>query len=592
MGSSVHIQTVIRSLLFLLLFFGEFVVLGAIFLTWCDRRVSHTFNLLEQALLGFCIASGFAQIWSLFGGLFPFSNLVLFGLAISLALLQRGAFVRTLREGLSATRKPNLIVFGFFALAISYNALTSGLCYDNNLYHFLAVRWAAEYGTVPGLANLHGRLGFNSSLTALAGLLGAPFKMEIGREFANAVTTLMACGVVSQGLRFSFRELGLEVLYCLGLFTFLVSLALSPCLSSPQPDIASAALVTTAAWYFLQLLSSKDLQWSAKSLVLCAGSAIAATELKLSYVCLSAVTLILAAGRMCYLVIKDGGTLRLWLQGGKLVSRLQNWSLIPWVLLGVWTFIPWLVCGYVTSGYPLFPSDFAGWNFDWAVPPDQVALERNSVIAWARLPGSPIAEALGSWAWVASWFIRLLASPFVLICLLLSVIGLFALVVFGLRRTGKLGFNHLLILAPAASGLLFWFVTAPDPRFAQATIWLFALNLLIIPAVASGDLILANLVVFILCSIAAFGAVTGVQRLVKEKKMLPNYIGAYPELSARRTSTGLTVWVPKTVYEPGAGELVATPPDRFDSELELRGESLRNGFRRSSSDVNLTAKGK
>ncbi|MBV9673220.1 MAG: hypothetical protein JO076_10425, partial [Verrucomicrobia bacterium] len=147
MGSSVHIQTVIRSFLFLLLFFGEFVILGAIFLTWSTRKFSCTFNLLEQALVGFCVASGFAQIWSLFGGLFPFSNPVLFGIAIGLALLQRSAFIQTVREGLSATRKPNLILFGLFAVAIAYNALTSGLCYDNDLYHLLGVRWAAEYGT-------------------------------------------------------------------------------------------------------------------------------------------------------------------------------------------------------------------------------------------------------------------------------------------------------------------------------------------------------------------------------------------------------------------------------------------------------------
>ncbi|MBV9671589.1 MAG: hypothetical protein JO076_02035, partial [Verrucomicrobia bacterium] len=447
-------------------------------------------------------------------------------------------------------------------------------------------------GTVPGLANLHGRLGFNSSLTALAGLLGAPFRMEIGREFANAVTTLVICGVISQGLPFSFRDLGAEALFCLGLLTFLVILTMSPCLSSPQPDIASAALAIAAARYFLQLLLSSELRCSAKAFVLCAGASIAAMELKLSYVCLSAVTLFLASGRLFSSLTRVGGVPRLSSRGGKPVSPMQSRFIIPWVLLGVWTLIPWVVCGYVTSGYPLFPSDLGGWKFDWAVPPDRVALERNSVIAWARLPGSSIAEALGGWAWISSWVSRASSSPFVMICILLSVIGLFAVLVIGLQGTGKLRFQHLLILAPAGAGLVFWFLTAPDPRFAQATLWLFGLNLLIIPAVAIRSLTFSRVVVFLFSSIAAFGVVTGVQRLIKEKKMLPNYVGSYPELTARRTSGGLTVWVPKAVYEPGAAELLATPPDRFDSELELRGRSLRDGFRTSRNDVNLTAKGK
>ena len=43
------------------------------------------------------------------------------------------------------------------------------------------------------------------------------------------------------------------------------------------------------------------------------------------------------------------------------------------------------------------------------------------------------------------------------------------------------------------------------------------------------------------------------------------------ELIARSAHSGLTVWIPKNTYAPGDAQLIATPPDRFNSRLELRG---------------------
>jgi hypothetical protein len=42
---------------------------------------------------------------------------------------------------------------------------------DDYNYEFQAVRWFFDYPLVPGLANLHGRLGFNNSHHLLAALL-------------------------------------------------------------------------------------------------------------------------------------------------------------------------------------------------------------------------------------------------------------------------------------------------------------------------------------------------------------------------------------------------------------------------------------
>lgn len=43
--------------------------------------------------------------------------------------------------------------------------------YDSDLYHFGIVRWAKEYPTVPGLANLHAPLGFSSTYLLYAAVV-------------------------------------------------------------------------------------------------------------------------------------------------------------------------------------------------------------------------------------------------------------------------------------------------------------------------------------------------------------------------------------------------------------------------------------
>jgi hypothetical protein len=47
----------------------------------------------------------------------------------------------------------------------------------------------------------------------------------------------------------------------------------------------------------------------------------------------------------------------------------------------------------------------------------------------------------------------------------------------------------------------------------------------------------------------------------------------------QHTKSGAGVWVPKEGINSVDSTLPATPPDRFDPQLELRGTTLRDGFR-------------
>jgi hypothetical protein len=551
----------------LLLFQVEFLLVGVTFLSYCQVRRFAGLKVFDQALVGYCLVSAFSQGWSVFAGLRPLSNFYLIGITIVFAILKRQRVMNNLRESVRGVPVHAPFVLVPVGLGIALNVLTNDACYDSALYHQLSVRWVSEFGSVPGLANLHGRLGFNSSLTALAAIFSVPFGEPIGREFANAATIFLAVCVLSQGLRFKDSDVSSyrENLYAFGLLTFLLMLVFSPCLSSPQPDVSSAAVAVVAAWYFFEFLISyrKGDTLAANRLFLCVAASVAAFELKISYVAFGGATVLIA--------------LSLALLRGSLAFQIRFCLVFVAVML-----VPWISCGYLTSGCPFFPSEIGRIGFDWAVPHDLASLEKDAAFAWARAPGLPALEVLRNPGWITPWAKRLFSDPLVLKPSLVASVGVVLLLASLMTSScPRIERWWIVLLIPASVSLGFWFLTAPDPRFAQATLWILALNVLSSPFLTEGGFSrsMALPAVLLLSFLAAFDVGIGVVRLAKEKKRLPNAVEAQVDLLARRTDSGLTVWVPRNAYEPGFAQLISTPPDRFNSRLELRGPDLRDGFR-------------
>jgi hypothetical protein len=567
LAALVHFRAPLKSSLLLLFFQIEFLLLGTVLAACLGPRRSARFSLPDLGFIGLCAAVAFGQIWSLFGGLRPFSNMVLLVVAAVIAFLRYRQLIEIVGAGAKETRWRGLILVLPLWLVGTFNALTNGFCYDGALYHLAAVRWVWEYGTVPGLANLHGRLGFNSSLSALAALLGVPSGLRLGQEFVNPSLVILAAGVVSQGLFGKGSAPGdfPRTIYALSLFAFLGGLIFSPCLSSPQPDIGGAAIAVLVAWYFREIFFRDELttQQNTNFLFLCLSAVVLAIQIKLSYLALGLATAAIAP-------------FLFWLRF-RSVSPLVPVSLWAGALL-----IPWVCCGYVTSGYPLFPSELARLNFDWTVPNELIERERDWALSWARNPGLPPEIVLRSWAWLGPWFSSLWQDPGVIRPLVLTVVGLLLFLVGRSWRCERQNlWKWFVFITPSFLGLIFWFFTAPAPRFAEATLWIFGANVLICPLAVSAQTskIASSVAGAVVLSLLSYDAGVGLGRLGYEGEKLPNFVGGRPVMTLRLTRSGLGVWLPTPPSNPGDWELVSTPLDRFDSRLELRGPTLRQGFR-------------
>ena len=144
------------------------------------------------------------------------------------------------------------------------------------------------------------------------------------------------------------------------------------------------------------------------------------------------------------------------------------------LFLSVITLFPFIARNVITSGYVVFPStsiDIA--NVDWKYNPGLTVNEKDYITAYAKKPGvvtkeeingankMSIAEWLPTW-----WQARSTADKAIMILLVFSFIA----TLLSIKKVSRSGFVIILALLIMFSGIIFWFINAPDPRFGFGSI--------------------------------------------------------------------------------------------------------------------------
>lgn len=431
-----------------------------------------TDHLLMSFWAGFALLIGILQVWHLFlpvglSALVFVSFLGVLGLAWGARPI-----CRWLR---SAVRRPFALILA--ALAVGYMANVSlGACdlYDSGLYHLTAVKWNTSYSIVPGIANLHYRLGFNSSYFLF------PAMLEIGpltgrsSHLCNGLLCLM---LVVQGLvavtRLSTAD---PVRAAVAVFDITCALALlcfvnTSWISSHCNDLSPAIVQFAAVSRLLAFSFQPQLDQGS-----------AATSPPPEKVCYDVVYIVLLlAAALCLKMSALGCALAagaialgLWMwrarRGKRPLAGTLSWACALTVLMvGVW-----IGRSIVTSGFPFFPSPAMGMSLDWSVPLEQCRKIYVETLCWARQLG-PGREV--SWDWFNAWstgFWHQLDLP---IMLSMAAIGV---IISGRKVTKRpVGLAWLIIVPPLCGGA-FWLVTAPDPRFGFAFPWMLCASLMAI----------------------------------------------------------------------------------------------------------------
>ena len=314
---------------------------------------------VAPALAGIAAVTVYAQIWSLFGGVGIAANVCMCICLVLMGIYYRRdicGILECIVRDLKSDRLP-VIVSLLLIIVMAYGASHGLMHYDTGLYHAQAIRWIEEYGSVPGLANLHTRLGYNSSAFCL-----------------NAL--------------YSFAFTG-QSYHVTGAFCALL-LALE-CAYRPVRDrgglLCASGLARVMGIYYLLIIFDEMVSPASDYYMVCMGFILVIRWMDSVEMYKSETGRDEALARMSMLAVFTSFILTVKLSGAVfvLLAVLPGYRLLRehrerefayCVGAGVVTVLPYLARNIVLSGWLLYPSTVLGiFDTDWRVPRDTASYD-------------------------------------------------------------------------------------------------------------------------------------------------------------------------------------------------------------------------
>ena len=415
--------------------------------------------------IGLAALVAYLQAWSFFLRTSGYTWLVPLATAVVAAIV---VIWRRAPTSISWSRTYGAIL-GFAGLGLLWVAdrsLGPAENYDSGLYHTGVVEYASRFHVIPGLGNLHGRFGNSDSHLLFVAYLDQGPWPGAGIQIANGL--FLGALLIDVCLRFVVRREG-----ALTSFTDRLAILLVPAaativawrpdsrISSPELDVSTFVFVFVGALYLGELVERGFA--TAPALASVGGFAAAATTRALYWVpAFLSIGIIVACARR-----HDNDR-----------SRLARVTVFVGALPAALA-TGWLGRQAILSGYPLLPLKMGALPVDWRMPAATVDVNNSWARSWAREPGVAPDVVLANWHWLGSWLrMRLTKETDVIVPLAVLACTLpWAVLACDDRDRAGRKRPMLAVLGVSLVTLLFWFVEAPEPRFAFAPIWLVPLAL-------------------------------------------------------------------------------------------------------------------
>ena len=435
---------------------------------------------------------------------------------------------------------------------------------DSGLYHIQTIKWIESYRAVPGLGNLHSFFAWNSMWYPLLALFGFSF---FGIQFLHVVNgafylfaLAFFLGGVTEILNGEYRVTSLVKAAAIPFSLFVYK----PQIGSPATDLPAALLVWIALLIILEkrnLPFQPDVQ-TAISLII----SIYAVTVKLSVL-----PVLLLWIFIFYRQYRSVHFARIGLRAVLITAIL----------------IPWIGRNIILSGYLVYPIATVDlFNVDWKLPYLYVLQERLATQGWARLPGPewrasldmPLSKWVANWyGWLPYHYKRVVTTTALITFVHLGTIASHP---GNSLRQIKRSDALMLVYLTACLGILYWFTSAPDPRFGFGFIF-FALILPITtlmrwfitryPA-AARLIMLSILLVYILNHVFL-----SIRYLPKNANILV-LPAPYPTMALEtKIIDNFVFYFPITTDQCWYAPLPCMPV--LNDGLQLRGTSLQEGFR-------------
>jgi hypothetical protein len=311
---------------------------------------------------------------------------------------------------------------------------------DTESYHIQSIKWIQEYGSVPGLVNLHERFGFNSSWFSSVALFSFSSKTTGGLTVLNSVLSMWICywsiSKYNQNQKENNVPAAFAVLIILTAGMVIWPLIRGNAATTNYDFITTAIVLILFTEIFFSEKNSPSIEWIIWPVYLFTVRVINFPILVLSL--------------FAFIVF--------------IKQKNIKATFLP-VICSLLLVIPFLIRNTIIAGFPLYPATYFDLtNVDWK--PDPLLTERilEYIKYYNRVSTTYLeieqTKALGT-NWMPSWFKYLFLFDKILVIAVLAGILLTSVKLF----TQKKGSNKSIIVGVMITWLICWFLVSPDPRF-------------------------------------------------------------------------------------------------------------------------------
>lgn len=509
---------------------------------------------------GLAFYTVYAGYFSLFTGIGWVANLGMWFLSLLVFFYGKKELYSYLKRGMEKTGKGKMIFLFLLSIVFAYGASRGYLHFDTGLYHAQAIRWIEEYGVIPGLANIHCRLGYNSSAFVLTALYSMHFILP---RSLHAVSGFMAFLLAAKSLQmmgiFSRKRVRISDFVKLSSFLY-VSMIFTE-MMSPASDYFAMIFL-----FFLMIRWVELEEEGCRNII------------PYSLLCVLLVvnvTIKLSVAIMVLLVLKPAYVL---------IREKKIREICLYLLAGTISLLPYLLRNIIISGYLVYP--FPGidlFSFDWKLPLGETRYDSEEIKVYAkgmtdvRLKDLPMTE------WFPGWFegLKTLEKLWIMMSAA-SILVLLAAAVIILIKKRKALVPMVFLGAVLTAGYLFWQISTPLVRYGYLYILAFPFFVagLVYQMLPEKGKIKYGLFVLVLTVLLLDKGKNLVQDMVRY-----SHVDAYlwqQDYGAGRLDTyeveGITFYIPLDSGQVGYEAFPGVAHERYD--FELRGDTIKQGFRR------------
>jgi len=315
-------------------------------------------------------------------------------------------------------------------------------------YHAQTIQWIEKYKAIPGLVHLHVRFGYQGLWFDDCALFGFSFTGIQGITFLNSTAISWFLIFVINRINYHFFINGKKAFGLLWMALFFLCMwsytQVRLTATSASPDFIATIFICTIIYL---LLEKEQNRLGAADWMLITFLALVAVTIKLS---VAPILLIAAVATLFFLV--------------KRKIKLSFTILIISVII----LAPFVARNIITSGYVAFPSTYPDIaDVDWKYSRSLTASEKDYITAYAKKQGVvegeiTIVNKMKATEWIPVWWKNRSVADQCIIMLLLSS---FLAALLSAKKVIRSGFIPKVALLTMLAGIIFWFMTAPDPRF-------------------------------------------------------------------------------------------------------------------------------